>query len=56
MTMGIAEVSLGLGGLETYRYPHTVLRQGGAERGPFASESQARGRGSPRRPGATITI
>lgn len=56
MTMVSAEVSLGLCGRETYGYPPTVLRQGGAERGPFASSSQARGRGSPRRPCATITV
>jgi hypothetical protein len=37
MTMVIAEVSLGLCGLETYRYPHTVRRTGVAERVPFAS-------------------
>jgi hypothetical protein len=37
MTMVIAEVSLGLCGLETYRYPHTVLRKEVAERVPFAS-------------------
>ena len=56
MTMVIAEVSLGLCGLETYLYPRTVLRKGVAERVPFASESQARGRGSTRRPCATITV
>ena len=37
MPMVIAEVSLGLCGLETSRYPHTVLRKGVAERVPFAS-------------------
>jgi hypothetical protein len=37
MTMVMAEVSVGLCGLETSRYPHTVLRKGVAERGPFAS-------------------
>jgi hypothetical protein len=56
MTVVIAEVSLGRCGLETYRYPHTVLRQGVADRVPFASESQARVRDSPRRPCATIAI
>jgi hypothetical protein len=56
MTMVIAEVSLGLCGLATYWYPHTVLRKGAAEQGLFASSSQARGRGSPRRPCATITV
>jgi hypothetical protein len=56
MMMVIAEVSVGLRGLETYWYPQTVLRNGVAEQGPFASSSQARGRGSPRRPCATITV
>jgi hypothetical protein len=56
MTMVSAEVSLGLCGLATSRSPHTVLRQGGAERVPCASEAQARVRGSPRRPGATIAV
>jgi hypothetical protein len=56
MTVVMAEVSLGLCGLETYRYPHTVLRKGVADRVPFASSSQARVRGSPRRPCATIAI
>jgi hypothetical protein len=37
MTVVITEVSLGLCGLETYRYPHTVLRKGVADRVPFAS-------------------
>ena len=40
-----------LGGLydrETSLDPRTVLGKGVAERVPFASESQARGRGSPR--------
>jgi hypothetical protein len=37
MTMVMAEVSLGLCGLETYRYPHTGLHKGVAERVPFAS-------------------
>ena len=32
MTMVLAEVSLGLCGLETYGYPHTVLRQRQAAR------------------------
>jgi hypothetical protein len=39
MTVVIAEVRLGLCGLETYRYPHTVLRKGVADRVPFASSS-----------------
>jgi hypothetical protein len=55
MTMVMAEVSLGLCGLETSGSPPPVLRQGGAEQGPFARSSQARGRGRPRRPGATST-
>jgi hypothetical protein len=46
MTVVIAEVSVGLCGLETSRYPHTVRRKGVADRVPFASE--ARVRGSPR--------
>ena len=37
MTVVIAEVSMGLCGLETYRYPHPVLRKGVADRGAFAS-------------------
>ena len=36
MTVVIAEVSLGLCGLETSRYPPTVLRKGVADRVPFA--------------------
>jgi hypothetical protein len=56
MTRVIAEVNLGLCGLETYWYPHPVLRKEAAEQGPFASSSQARGRGRPRRPCATITV
>ena len=44
-----AETALGgLYDLETSLYPRTVLGKGVAERVPFASESQARGRGSPR--------
>jgi hypothetical protein len=31
MTMVIAEVSVGLCGIESYRYPHTVLRKAVAE-------------------------
>lgn len=48
MTVVRAEVSLGLCGLATSRYPPTVLGTGAAERVPFASSSQARGRGRPR--------
>ena len=46
-----------LGGLydrETSLYPHTVLCKGVAERVPFASESQARERGSTRQRDTTI--
>src|SRR4029450_11603187 len=46
-----------LGGLydrETSLYPRTVLGKGAAERVPFASSSQARGRGSPRQRDTTI--
>ena len=46
-----------LGGLydrETSLDPRTVLGKGVAERVPFASESQARGRGSPRQRDTTI--
>ena len=44
-----AETALGgLYDLETSLYPRTVLGKGGAERVPFARESQARGRGSTR--------
>ena len=40
--------------LETYLCPHAVLGKGVAARVPFASEVQARGRGSTRRPETTI--
>ncbi len=40
--------------LETSLSPHTVLCKGVAERVPCASESQARGRGSPRQRDTTI--
>src|SRR5262245_39598050 len=40
--------------LETSLYPHTVLCKGVAERIPFASAAQARGRGSTRRPETTL--
>jgi hypothetical protein len=40
--------------LATYRDPHTVLRNRAAARLPCASSVQARGRGSPRHPCATI--
>jgi hypothetical protein len=43
-------------GLETSLYPHTVLCKGAAERVSFASECQARERGSTRKPLATITV
>jgi hypothetical protein len=43
-------------GLETYLYPHTGLFKGVAERVPFASECQARVRGSTREPLATCTV
>src|SRR5262245_64682383 len=46
---------LSLCGLETYPYPHTGLLKGVAERVPFASECQARERGSPRKPLTTLT-
>jgi hypothetical protein len=50
-----AETALGgLYDLETYLYPRTVLGKGVAERVPFASESQARGRGSTRQRDTTI--
>src|SRR5690348_4463913 len=50
-----AETALGgLYDLETCLYPRTVLCKGVAERVPFASESQARGRGSPRQRDTTI--
>jgi pyrimidine deaminase RibD-like protein len=39
-------------GLETYWCPRTLLLKGVAERNSFTSESQVRGRGSPRQPGA----
>jgi hypothetical protein len=50
------DVALSLGGLEIYPYPHTGLCTGVAERVPFASECQARERGSTREPLATFTI
>jgi hypothetical protein len=40
--------------LATSRYPHTVLRNREAARFSGARELQARGRGSPRHPWATI--
>src|SRR5919106_803788 len=50
-----AEAALGgLDDLETYRCPRTVLCKGVAERVPFASSSQARGRGSTRLLDTTI--
>src|SRR5262245_12794360 len=50
-----AETALGgLYDLETSLDPRTVLCKGVAERVPFASESQARGRGSPRQRDTTI--
>jgi hypothetical protein len=56
MTMVMAEVSLGRCGLETSRDPHPILRTGVAERVPFASASEARVRGRPRRPWAPLTV
>jgi hypothetical protein len=50
-----AETALGgLYDLETSLYPRPVLCKGVAERVPFASESQARGRGSTRPRDTTI--
>ena len=50
-----AETALGgLYDLETSLSPRTVLGKGVAERVPFASESQAWGRGSPRQRDTTI--
>ena len=46
---------LSLCGLETYPYPHTGLCKGMAERVAFASECQARVRGSTREPLTTFT-
>ena len=56
LTVVRAAVRLGLGGLDTSRHPHPVLRIGVADWVPVARESQARGRGRPRRPGATIAV
>jgi hypothetical protein len=57
MAMASAERhSMVLCGLETYPYPHTVLCKVAAERVSFASECQARERGSTREPLATITV
>ena len=54
MTRGVQRDSSDvLCGLETSLCPHAVLCKGVAERVAFASESQARGRGSTRRPDAT---
>jgi hypothetical protein len=46
----------GLCDLETYLYPRTVLCKEAAERVPFASSCQARGRGSTRQPDTTIAV
>ena len=55
--MAIAErLCLVLYDLETYRCPHTVLRNRKAARRPCASELQARGRGSTHHPRATIAV
>jgi hypothetical protein len=43
-------------GLERMLYPQTVLGKSMAERAPFASESQVRGRGSTRAPLTTIVV
>src|SRR5215475_9990573 len=48
MTTSAATALGGLYDLATALDPRTVLGHGGAERGPVASESPARGRGSPR--------
>jgi hypothetical protein len=50
------DTTLSLCGLETYPYPHTGLFKRMAERIAFASECQARVRGSTREPLATITV
>jgi hypothetical protein len=50
------DVALSLGGLEIYPSPHTGLCKGVAAQVPFASECQARERGSPREPLATCTV
>jgi hypothetical protein len=50
------DVAWSLGGLEIYPYPHTGLLKGVAERVPFASECQARERGSTRKPLTTLTV
>jgi hypothetical protein len=46
----------GLCDLETSLYPRTVLCKEAAARVPFASEFQARGRGSTRQPDTTIAV
>ncbi len=46
----------GLCDRETSLYPRTVLGKEAAERVPFASEFQARGRGSTRQPDTTIAV
>jgi hypothetical protein len=50
------DVAWSLGGLAISPYPHTGLRKGVAERVPFASECQARERGSTREPWTTLTV
>jgi hypothetical protein len=50
------DVTESLGGLEISPSPHTGLLTGVAERVPFASECQARERGSTREPLTTLTV
>ena len=54
MTTSVETALGGLYDLETSLYPRTVLCKGVAERVPFASEAQARGRGSTRQRDTTI--
>jgi len=54
VTTSVETAPWGLYDLETYLYPRTVLCTGVAERVPFASESQARGRGSTRQRDTTL--
>jgi len=54
MTMGEAPSKVSLYGLETYLCPHAVLLKEVAAQGLFASECQARVRGSTRQPRWTI--
>ena len=57
MVMASAErYRMVLCGLETYLYPHTVLFKVAAERVSFASECQARVRGSTREPLTITTV